>query len=780
MLDCFSNSLTSLDVSNNTALTVLDCFNNSLTSLDVRNGANTTINNFNTTGNPNLNCISVDDDAYSTTAWTNIDGQSYFSTDCTPVYTWTGSTDTDWSTSSNWSSNTIPTAADEISISDVSGASGNFPLITPSVILGDITVDVGASLIVYTGVVLDGTFTNNGTVILKDGAFLDDFTNAGSSFVGNIIIETLAANGVTTDQRFISSPVNTPNVSEIGDDLAGPWGTGLPGANNVAITMDDCALSTLLPTSNYGNLFEINETIITTCEKDAWVVRSSGVLENARGYSAYLPNGAIFDFEGTPNTGAQTIATTNSGSGISLGEGWNLIGNPYPSPIFRNDVISAGAADAQYFVTTGLYQGTYSAYLPNSNIAISQGFQVHVNTNTLLSFDNSFRNTNPATWYENENWFEHKLEIAVSGNNGADKTIVFFNQDATNSYEAMYDVTKFESSIGIPTLSTTNGTKQLGLNGMSVNDLGETIPMNLKAGTNGNFSLSFEGKETFPINTTIYVKDLRLNIVHNIADGDYSFSANTADVSERFEIIFIPALSFHTIAIGCENEEGIISLNTNQGLENRTYEIIENGNSLSINDLNNFSFTTNSPANYEIVVNDVYGGIQTYVIDVTALETVISEFTLPTAVFVNEIFSLASLVSNTSNLEWLIENNTILDVTQLTYSFEAAGIYEISLTAQTTDCSDTKTKTIIVNEKTTGIKDVVTNAISVYPNPVSKFLYVEGKNVSTIEVYTILGKKLLVTTEKKIDMKSFEAGIYMMKVFNTQQQLVSINKILKD
>ena len=88
-LNCYSNQLTSLDVSNNFALTDLSCKNNQLTSLDVRNGNNINIDHssypgFNTENNPNLTCIDVDDVNYSTTNWTDIDSQHYFSTNCPP------------------------------------------------------------------------------------------------------------------------------------------------------------------------------------------------------------------------------------------------------------------------------------------------------------------------------------------------------------------------------------------------------------------------------------------------------------------------------------------------------------------------------------------------------------------------------------------------------------------------------------------------------------------------------------------------------------------------
>jgi hypothetical protein len=82
VLYCFDNDLTSLDVSSNTALTTLDCSSNSLTSLNVKNGNNTNLYYFRATTNPDLVCIQVDDVAYSTTTWTDIDAGASYSLDC--------------------------------------------------------------------------------------------------------------------------------------------------------------------------------------------------------------------------------------------------------------------------------------------------------------------------------------------------------------------------------------------------------------------------------------------------------------------------------------------------------------------------------------------------------------------------------------------------------------------------------------------------------------------------------------------------------------------------
>jgi len=82
-LRCQHNQLTSLDISQNVNLLYLDCKYNQLTQLDLRNG-----NNMNMVAvlfeNPDLFCINVDDEFWSTMNWTNIDSTMFFSTNCNP------------------------------------------------------------------------------------------------------------------------------------------------------------------------------------------------------------------------------------------------------------------------------------------------------------------------------------------------------------------------------------------------------------------------------------------------------------------------------------------------------------------------------------------------------------------------------------------------------------------------------------------------------------------------------------------------------------------------
>ena len=81
-LNCSFNELINLDIRLNTELTALFCSNNQLETLNTKNGNNTNFTVFEALNNPNLTCIEVDDVAYSNVNWTSIDLQTSFSLNC--------------------------------------------------------------------------------------------------------------------------------------------------------------------------------------------------------------------------------------------------------------------------------------------------------------------------------------------------------------------------------------------------------------------------------------------------------------------------------------------------------------------------------------------------------------------------------------------------------------------------------------------------------------------------------------------------------------------------
>ena len=126
-LYCEGNPLTSLDLSQNIELIHLNCMSTALTCLNVANGNNTNISASTTFQyNSNLSCIQVDDAAWSTANWTNIDPQVSFSEDC----------NNDCSTTSNITElNT--TSKNLIKILDMMGCETTFKPNTPLIYVYD-------------------------------------------------------------------------------------------------------------------------------------------------------------------------------------------------------------------------------------------------------------------------------------------------------------------------------------------------------------------------------------------------------------------------------------------------------------------------------------------------------------------------------------------------------------------------------------------------------------------------------------------------------------------
>ena len=80
-LFCYSNQLSFLNLSNNTQLFEVSCGSNQLTYIDLRNGNNSGLWYFQSINNPGLNCIDVDDLAWSNINWSK-DSWTTFSMNC--------------------------------------------------------------------------------------------------------------------------------------------------------------------------------------------------------------------------------------------------------------------------------------------------------------------------------------------------------------------------------------------------------------------------------------------------------------------------------------------------------------------------------------------------------------------------------------------------------------------------------------------------------------------------------------------------------------------------
>jgi hypothetical protein len=131
---------------------------------------------------------------------------------------WAGSTNTDWHTASNWTSNELPTTLSIVEIADVT----NQPLVTQDVTVASLTIDASADVTCSAGsLTVLGALLNNGTLNIGKSTVNTDGDFDGTA--GSIVMTDATANltlsstvtslgGLTTDLGTVTYDGTTQNV----------------------------------------------------------------------------------------------------------------------------------------------------------------------------------------------------------------------------------------------------------------------------------------------------------------------------------------------------------------------------------------------------------------------------------------------------------------------------------------------------------------------------------------------------------------------------------------
>ena len=101
--------------------------------------------------------------------------------------------------------------------------------------------------------------------------------------------------------------------------------------------------------------------------------------------------------------------------------------------------------------------------------------------------------------------------------------------------------------------------------------------------------------------------------------------------------------------------------------------------------------------------------------------------------------------------------------------------YRVMASYNDSGCESAPAKSKYANEyyvkyyySTDGVEEIVAQNVNVYPNPTKDMLTVEAVNLSNVVIYNSLGQRVFAQTfdgnEAKIDMSSFDAGIYMVRI----------------
>lgn len=733
--------------------------------------------------------------------WANL-GNNDFSnlgqhnSDCAP-FVWTGLTSTDYHTGSNWTKGTVPTATDHAWI-PTAPVGGVFPMASADVNLTDLTIRSGASFNMAPtfGLTFSGTVTNSGTVTLESSAlgtaWLDEFTNGGT-YLGDITVQTYISAGSGLGQRYFGSPVASGVVS----GLDGTYASGYP-LGQITPTAT-CDITQLAAGSAYSNLFQWNEnaTFSIPCVQEGWeAISASSNLQPGRGYSGWVNDGSIISITGAPNSGDISYSTSGAsfapGFGYLAGAtGWHVLSNPYASPLNVDAVMMSGFASVQiYDGGSGAYSGTFLPALVNSNVLpIMQGFVAESGNLSGETFNgaNSFRVPGNQTWQRPD--FGHMLTVDVEGNGMADKTYLYFKHDANDAFDAFGDCKKRESSQGHPTLYTSMNGDRMSLNGLSSNHMNRSVDLGLLSGSNGTFTLSFDGLTSFPATSLIFLEDNLTGDFVNIREvAEYSFISNVSDDTDRFVLHFTSPIEITSTPSTCSGADAAIVIDFGQNVINNNvvnwdYSLVKNASivnaSLGQNGL--ITISDLDQGSYDLILQN--GSYTSQIlIEIDGAARVVADFEDPIAVEEGTWVNLANLSIGAVDYTWSAEgqNYTSFD---LSHVFRLVGTNDIVLEATNEDCEEIKVKTIEVYAKTTGIKDAPElEAARVYGQ--DNQLVIDLTGLATFEgysarVFNLLGQEIetveLTTSITKIDVK--DSGNYFL-IQLVQGQTQKVFKVL--
>jgi C1A family cysteine protease len=437
-----------------------------------------------------------------------------------PLATWNGSVSRDWGNSSNWTPAIVPTDGFNTVVPNVA----NEPIIDQSpatpAICYNLTINEGSALTINPGKALtvNGTLTNNAG---SNGLIVE----SGASLVTRGVVS-----GTATVNRYIS---------------AGEWHLVSPPVSN--------AISSIFIGKYLQSYDEASDSYLD-------IISETERLTVLAGYAVFNAAPFIATYSGILNNGY----LGESGNLTHDNEGWNLIGNPYPSFI---DWDAAGwtktnVSDAIYLSVNSSTWATYVGGVGTNGgskyIAPGQGFFVHVAGNGpgTIAMSNDIRVHSSGLFYKNPTDMLARLKI--TGNGFSDETVIRFLSEATSGFDDHLDALKLFGDA-----SNAAQLYSIGNVPLVINSLPEINPVRigLRANTKGQFTIAATEANGF---ADVKLEDTKTGTITDLKTDSYSFSFDSGENEDRFilhfEALDIPDHRMDALNIYSDNHTLIIDL----------------------------------------------------------------------------------------------------------------------------------------------------------------------------------------------------------------------------
>lgn len=289
-----------------------------------------------------------------------------------------------------------------------------------------------------------------------------------------------------------------------------------------------------------------------------------------KGYSVFIfgpdseTNGAnLWALRGPINSGDISLPVSYHDhlSGDTNDNGWNLVGNPYPSTIDWNSSAwtKTNIGTAIYIDDFNTANPVFAAYVydPNTGIgagtnggsryiAMGQGFWVKADANPILTATESVKTAGQSTKFFRSAVVPDMLRVALTSSDQLrDETVVYFSNSTTTEFDQQSDALKLPNQYGYLNLSSQSPSgKKYAINGAPFSNCGQTVvSLNVSDVADGNYTLSFSDYGAMSSAMQIMLKDNFTNTTTDVrANQTYSFTVDLNDAasygSNRFKVIF--------------------------------------------------------------------------------------------------------------------------------------------------------------------------------------------------------------------------------------------------
>ena len=387
-----------------------------------------------------------------------------------------------------------------------------------------------------------GTLTTGGNLTLTANNSLSARVASLSSGVisGNVTVETYIPGGSAGWSLLGSGGLTGVTINDWDDDFD--------------LTCLDCAASSY--TAVNGSFFASIQSYDEPGSALFTSINQADVITPGKGFWVYVgintltANPFTISNTYTLNQGDITYPITNSGNG------YNLIANPYASPI---DFDLFRAQNSSLILTT-MYghnrtvSGSYVVGGAGTNgvnriIPAGQAFYVRASSAGTATFTEAMKITNntSANPVLRSSSLAHNLKLKIkASDNNSDETIIASSSNASLDYDIDYDCKKINlapSYFGVSNNKLTSISTKIGNNVFSINDIGVitntiTIPLLAKALMPGQYTISAEDASNFE--GCVIIKDKLLNVYNDLIINPYIFNLNDTNSSNRFELILCP------------------------------------------------------------------------------------------------------------------------------------------------------------------------------------------------------------------------------------------------